>query len=119
MDDRPLTILFFHRPSSIVHGLKNKKPFIHIRDEEFSPWYHPNYVFKLERSNVSTLKPANVTLAAITGTPGGDYFIHQRSCSYEQSGEFGLKRSLGRWCWALTSLSQLTDGMTYYSCFDF
>jgi hypothetical protein len=56
---------------------------------------------------------------AVTGFPGGDYFIHQRSCSYEQSGEFGLKRSLGRWCWALTSLSQLADGMTYYSCFDF
>jgi hypothetical protein len=33
---------------------KNKKPFIHIWDEESSPRYHPNYVFKLERSNLPT-----------------------------------------------------------------
>jgi hypothetical protein len=52
---------------------ENKKPFIHIRDEEFSPRYHPNYVFKLERSNVSTFEPANVTFVAITGFPVNDY----------------------------------------------
>ena len=28
---------------SIIHGPKNKKPFIHNRDEEFSPRYHPVY----------------------------------------------------------------------------
>jgi hypothetical protein len=33
---------------------ENKKPFIHNRDEEFSPRYHPNYVFKFENSNLST-----------------------------------------------------------------
>ena len=27
--------------------------------------------------------------------------------------------SLGHWCWASTSLSQLADGITYYSCFNF
>ena len=27
---------------------------------------------------------------AVTGFPGADYFIHQRSGSCEQSGEFGL-----------------------------
>jgi len=52
---------------------ENKKPFIHIRDEEFSPRYHPNYVFKLERANVSTFKLANVSLIAITGKPVDDY----------------------------------------------
>ena len=56
---------------------------------------------------------------AVTGFPGADYFIHQRSRSCEQSGEFGLMCSRGHWCWASTSLSQLADGITYYSCFNF
>jgi hypothetical protein len=64
----------FYRP-------ENKKPFIHIRDEEFSPRYHPNYVFKLERSNVQTCQRHFV---AVTGIPGVDYSIHQHSLSCEK-----------------------------------
>gem|GEM_PF-2758129 len=111
-------------------GLKNKKPFIHIRDEEFSPRYHPNSVERFEgfKSQVLTfnIQPFKfqTLLNAVTGIPDTDYFphsveLHQCSRSCEQSGEFGLERSLGRWCWAFTSLSQLADGTTYYSCFDF
>jgi len=36
--------------------VKNKKPFIHNRDEEFSPRYHPNSVerFEGQKLQVST-----------------------------------------------------------------
>ncbi len=95
---------------------KNKKLFIHIRDEEFSfdcaqdrsPRYHPAYVQK-----------TNVTLIAITGFPVDDYFVHHPSLSFEITGEFSLVRSRWALCRASTSLSQLADGMTYYSCPDF
>lgn len=40
----------------------NKKPFIHLWDEEFSPRYHPNSFDKQTHS------------FAVTGTPGADYF---------------------------------------------
>jgi hypothetical protein len=53
--------------SECAQGDINKKLLIHIRDEEFSPRYHPNYVFRLKRSSVSTPEPLNVTLVAITG----------------------------------------------------
>ena len=57
---------------------------------------------------------------AVTGIPGADYLIHQRSCSCERSGEFGLfKCSRGHGCWASTSTSQLADETTYYSCHHF
>ena len=98
VDHGPLTI--DHKQLSMVDGLssaKNKKPFIHIRDEELTPRYHPNYVFKLERSSASTFKPSNVTLVALTGVPVDDYFVHHPSLSFEITGEFGLiLRSLGR-----------------------
>gem|GEM_PF-5631591 len=59
---------------------------------------------------------------AITGCPVADYSIHQRSLPLKilgKTGEFGLCAPDGRWRWASTSLSQLADGMTYYSCHDF
>jgi hypothetical protein len=37
------SLLFFRQPSNL-----NKKPFIHIRDEEFTPRYHPDSVEKFE-----------------------------------------------------------------------
>ena len=42
----------------------------------------------------------------------------------QETGEFSLVSPLGErsrlaLCWASTSLSQLADGMTYYSCHDF
>jgi len=48
----------------MVNCLKNKKPFIHNRDEEFSPRYHPNSIErfegrKLQVINLSTFKPSN------------------------------------------------------------
>ncbi len=89
--------------------VKNKKPFIHIRDEEFSPRYHPDSFDK------------QTLFVTITGSPGADYFN-----SPAQSLLRAVRRvrsfdevSRGHWCWASTSLSQLADGMTYYSCFDF
>ncbi|MFN8432394.1 MAG: hypothetical protein U0V18_00130 [Anaerolineales bacterium] len=59
-------------------------------------------------------------MIAITGTPGADYWIHQRSFSCETTGEFGhVVLPWARGCWASTSLSQLADGMTYYYCSNF
>jgi len=58
--------------------LRTKKPFIHIRDEEFSPRYHPDSFDK------------QTLFVAITGIPGADYLIHQHSLSCEITGEFGL-----------------------------
>ena len=60
---------------------------------------------------------------AITGAPADDYSAASlRSPSkslVRETGEFGLMRSRWALCWASTSLSQLADGMTYYSCPDF
>lgn len=42
---------------------ENKKPFIHIRDEEFSPRYHPDSFGK------------RTLFVAVTGFPGADYLI--------------------------------------------
>jgi len=72
-----------YRPSSTVHRPENKKSFIHIRDEgrialrgttriTFSSW------------NVQTFKPANVTLVAVTGFPGADYFSSPAQSSFEK-----------------------------------
>jgi hypothetical protein len=52
IDSNVHTCLLSSFPSPLGEGWgegKQKKPFIHIWDEEFSPRYHPNYVFKLER----------------------------------------------------------------------
>ena len=52
------------------HGLKNKKPFIHIRDEEFS--------FDMLRTGLrgtTQIRLSKQTLfVAVTGFPGADYF---------------------------------------------
>jgi hypothetical protein len=56
-----------------VRVRENKKPFIHNRDEELSPRYHPVYV-----------QGANVTLIAITGFPVADYFISPAKSSCEK-----------------------------------
>ncbi len=102
--------LMFMRASfqdSIVHGLKTKNP-------------SSTSGTKSSLRGTTQIRLSKQTLfVAVTGFPGADYLIHQRSRSCEQPGEFGLERSLGRWCWASTSLSQLADGMTYYSCFNF
>ena len=106
--------------------LINKKPFIHIRDEGclrhddvVRPGLRgttPNYM----ASCVSTHTRLSF---AITGNPADDYSAASlRSPSkslVRETGEFGLVRSRWALCWALTSLSQLADGMTYYSCHDF
>ncbi len=46
-----------HGPLTIDHRPKNKKPFIHNRDEEFSPRYHPTSVERFEgcKSQVENL----------------------------------------------------------------
>src|SRR5258706_1991359 len=59
--------------SSTIPRYTKQKTLHPLRDEEFSPRYHPNYVFKLEHSNVSTSKLANVSLVAITGCSVIDY----------------------------------------------
>ena len=58
---------------------------------------------------------------AVTGFPGADYFnspaqLLLRAVRRVRSFDKVPRR---HWCWASTSLSQLADGMTYYSCFDF
>jgi hypothetical protein len=94
IDRGPWTINQRRGLPSIVHRLKTKIP-SSTQGRRKSPRYHPNYVFKLERSNVSTYKPANVTLVAITGVPVADYFagvlLHSPArSSFEWTGEFGL-----------------------------
>lgn len=43
-----------------------------------------------KRFNVSTFKPANVTLVAVTGIPGADYYGSPAQSSFEITGEFSL-----------------------------
>jgi hypothetical protein len=103
---------------------KNKKPFIHVRDEG------PLAVLRLLRGTTRIRRWSLVTfdqqtlLNAITGSPGGGYcaaLLRSPAQSlFRMTGEFGLiLRSRWALCWALTSLSQLADGMTYYSYPDF
>jgi hypothetical protein len=62
----------------------------------------------------------------ITDDAVAGYLIHQQSLSCEKTGEFSLGVPIWGFgipvrcrCWAYTLLSQLADGMTYYSCHDF
>ena len=110
--------------SKLTDSRVKKKLFIHNRDEEFSPRYHPELRFQVgtfKRSNLPT------SLDCYNGL-----LRHRLLCSssvkslLRVTGEFSLgipSRGFGIpvrcRCWAHTLLSQLADGMAYYSCHDF
>ena len=125
-DDGRLTMVHCPIKQKSLHPHQGRRvPSTRLRRQARSPRYHPELRSQVYVSTCQRLS------FAITGNPWmttrSSTAVHHPSLPFDFArgnrrvqSYYPMEGMRSRWalCWALTSLSQLADGITYYSCRD-